>query len=87
MKMLEWLRKCAGCRFISDLRYGANNESAKTAAKDIDFSRYTIHEISDAISYLYGSDNKFDTIEDVKLFLDAQQKSKKKFLKALFHQL
>lgn len=68
MEILEWLRESAGCRYISDLRYGANNKFAKTAVKGIDFSEYTLHEISDAINYIYGNDIKFDTIADVKLF-------------------
>lgn len=29
MEILEWLRESAGCRYISDLRYGINNEIAK----------------------------------------------------------
>ena len=85
MEILEWLCESAGCRYISDLRYGANNEIAKTAIKGIDLSRYTLHEISDAINYIYGNDMKFDTIADVKLFLDTKPKRKRKFLKTVFH--
>lgn len=85
MEILEWLCESAGYRYISDLRYGVNNEIAKTAIKDIALSGYTLHEISDAINYIYGNDIKFDTIADVKLFLDTKSKRKRKFLKTMFH--
>ncbi len=85
MEILELLRESAGCRYISDLRYGVNNKFAKTAVKGIDFSRYTLHEISDAVNYIYGNDIKFDTITDVKLFLSTEPKRKRQFLKAVFH--
>lgn len=85
MEILEWLRESAGCRYISDLRYGANNKFAKTAVKGIDFSEYTLHEISDVINYIYGNDIKFDTIADVKLFLSTKPKRKGQFLKTVFH--
>lgn len=86
MEILEWLRESAGCGYISDLRYGINNKFAKTAVKGIDLSKYTLHEIADAINYIYGNDSKFDTIADVKLFLGKKPKRKRKFLKTVFHQ-
>lgn len=86
MEILEWLRESAGCRYISDLRYGVNNKFAKTAIKGIDLSRYTLHEISDAVNYIYGNDIKFDTIADVKLFINTKPKRKRQFLKTVFHQ-
>lgn len=68
MEILEKLRQSAGCGFISDLRYDMNNKLARAAIKDIRISEYSLGEISDAVSYIYGNSIKFNTIDDAKLF-------------------
>ena len=74
MDILELLRESAGCGYISDLRYGANNKFAKTAVKDIDLSEYTFHEVSDAINYISGKDTKSYTIAGGKRCAEQKEK-------------
>lgn len=69
MELLEWLRESVDCEYISDMRFGTDNKLAATMLlKDIDFSKYTPDEISDAASYICGKDIKFNTIEDARNF-------------------
>ena len=72
MELLEYLRECTGCRYISDLHCGTNNVLAKSAVKNMDFSEYSLCEISDAVNYLYGGENEFDSVAEVRKFLSAQ---------------
>ena len=72
MELLEYLRECTRCRYISDLHCGTNNVSAKSAVKNMDFSEYSFCEISDAINYVYGGENEFNSVAEVRKFLSAQ---------------
>ena len=45
---------------------------AKSAVKNMDFSGYSLCEISDAVNYLYGGENEFNSVAEVRKFLSAQ---------------
>ena len=69
MELLEWLRQAIKCDFISDMRFGMDNELAKTIIRGADFSEYSLCELSDAANYLFGADIKFNVTEEAKNFI------------------
>lgn len=68
MELLEWLRISVGCDFISELRFGENNELARLFIKTADFEKYTMAELSDSANYIFGQNIKFNTLEEARSF-------------------
>ena len=66
MELLEWLRISVGCDFISELRFGANNELARLFIKTADLEKYTMAELSDSANYIFGQNIKFNTLEEAR---------------------
>ena len=70
MEILEWLRQELDCKYISDLHYGTINRLAKSVIRNAELSHYTLSELSDAASYLYDCNVKFETVGEARLFFE-----------------
>lgn len=51
MELLENLCIKTGCEYISDLRFGDMNQKAKEALAALDFTAFSLRELSDAATY------------------------------------
>ena len=68
MELLENLCIKTGCEYISDLRFGDMNQKAKEALAALDFTAFTIRELSDAATYLFSRKIEFDSAEEARKF-------------------
>lgn len=72
MEILEWLKLSVKCEYISDMRDGEYNRLAKAFIKGADFSKYTLNEVTNAVEYIYGKENKFASKGEAVEFLQGK---------------
>lgn len=68
-KLLEKMRSEIGCEFISDLRFGKNNKTARQLLKNTDLHKYPLPEAADAVKYIFFCDDDFKSVLDIEEFL------------------
>ena len=64
MDLFEELKSRIGCQYISDLRFGTDNELAKSIMRKIDVADYSLSELNDMAEYLYQNTVYFETLEE-----------------------
>lgn len=57
--LFEKLRSAVGCEYISDLRFGINNNKAQAVLKNANIENYPLSVLSDAAQYIFGTRIKF----------------------------
>jgi len=68
MDLFEELKNRIGCQYISDLRFGTDNELAKEVMKKTDIADYSLTELKDMAEYLYQKTVKFESLEEAAKF-------------------
>ena len=68
MDLFEELKTRIGCQYISDLRFGIDNELAKSTMRKIDVADYSLSELNDMAEYLYQKTVNFETLEEAAKF-------------------
>ena len=68
MDLFEELKSRIGCQYISDLRFGTDNELAKSIMRRIDVADYSLSELNDMAEYLYQKPVNFETLEEAAKF-------------------
>ena len=68
MDLFEELKNEIGCEYISDLRFGANNQLAKAIMRNINVNDYTLAELNDMAEYLYQKSVKFESLKEAANF-------------------
>jgi hypothetical protein len=68
MDLFEELKSRIGCQYISDLRFGTDNELAKSIMRKIDVADYSLSELNDMAEYLYQKTVNFETFEEATKF-------------------
>ena len=68
MDLFEELKSRIGCQYISDLRFGTDNELAKSIMRKIDVADYSLSELNDMAEYLYQKAVNFETFEEATKF-------------------
>ena len=68
MDVFEELKSRIGCQYISDLRFGTDNELAKSIMRKIDVADYSLSELNDMAEYLYQKTVNFETFEEATKF-------------------
>ena len=76
MDLFEELKSRVGCQYISDLRFGTDNELAKSIMKKIDLADYSLSELNDMAEYLYQKTVNFETLEETEKFFLNYEKIK-----------
>lgn len=68
MDLFEELKSRIGCQYISDLRFGTDNELAKSIMRKINVADYSLSELNDMAEYLYQKTVNFETSEEAAKF-------------------
>lgn len=68
MDLFEELKSRIGCQYISDLRFGTDNELAKSIMRKINVADYSLSELNDMAKYLYQKTVNFETLEEATKF-------------------
>ena len=68
MDLFEELKSRIGCQYISDLRFGTDNELAKSIMRKIDVADYSLSELNDMAEYLYQKTVNFEALEEAAKF-------------------
>ena len=68
MDLFEELKSRIGCQYISDLRFGTDNELAKSMMGKINVADYSLSELNDMAEYLYQKTVNFETFEEATKF-------------------
>lgn len=71
--LFEMLKNMTGCEYISDLRFGENNEKAQACFNHIDINRYSLPVLSDAAAYIFGADAGFVSYGDAIDFFQSKK--------------
>ena len=61
-----------GCEYISDLREGIYNLSAKNFLANINVNEYDLSVLSDIAEYIFGESACFDTYDDASNFFKSK---------------
>lgn len=68
MDLFEELKTRIMCEYISDLRFGADNQFAKTIMRNINIADYSLTELNDMAEYLYRKSVNFESLEEAAKF-------------------
>ena len=69
LDLFETLKNAVGCPYISDLRDAPYDGAAKHVLETLDLRAYSLKELSDAVTYLYGTAVAFHTYGQAEDFL------------------
>lgn len=61
--LFEFLKRQAGCRYISDLRSEPNTAYAKAVLKKIDYTQFSLKDLSDCSEYLFYDKKSIENYE------------------------
>ena len=67
-ELLEKMRSEIGCEFISDLRFGINNKTARQLLKNADLHEYPLNEAADAVKYIFFCEDDFKSVLEIEEF-------------------
>lgn len=69
LDLFETLKYAVGCPYISDLRHAPYDGAAKHVLRTLDLRAYSLKELSDAVTYLYGTSVVFHSHGQAQDFL------------------
>lgn len=66
--LFERVKKSLGCDYISDIKCQPYIHRAKVLMRRINLEEYSLHDLNDMAMYLYGKNEKFQSIVQAKEF-------------------
>lgn len=66
--LFERLKKSLGCDYISDIKCQPYIRRAKVLMRKMNLEEYSLHDLNDMAIYLYGKNEKFQSIVQAKKF-------------------
>ena len=66
--LFEKMKQYANCKYISDLKFGDANKTAKKMLKEIDVTEYSLSTLNDVAEYLFENKQTFHNIQQASIF-------------------
>lgn len=72
--LLDTLHGLVGCEYMSDLKSDALRGRVLQVIGEMELSRFSPAEWEKAVSYLFQTDGKFNSLDDVRAFIAREER-------------